>query len=240
MRIKSKQFDFILQPCIIIIAILFFATSQKTVAQKAPIGFTEDFSSSQLQEWQIFTGSGEFDTDDVEWHIVSYTDTEFGAKPTDRVFVQLAVMDAGREVITVELKYVKVTIVDVAAAPPDFGNPMPYRPLLKKPEDFTHSLTVKEDAIIDIAYPWVNFSKWRDATDDSEPLLSISGTQTSVLRWDFSGYACKKPKGWGLLVLTTHNVQYAPSDLEEFGYLLLVEIKAGNPQDRPALYFDIE
>ena len=171
----------------------------------------------------------EFDIDDSDWHVVSYTDKEFGAKPTDRVFVQLAVMDAGREVITVELEYIRVTIVDAATAGPDLGNPMPYRPPLKGPENFTHSLIVKEDAIIDSAYPWVNFSKWQDASADSKPLLSISGSQTSILRWDFSSFAGKKPKGWGLLLLTTHSVHYAPSDLEEFGYVRMVEIKGGDP-----------
>ena len=97
----------------------------------------------------------EFDIDDSDWNVVSYTNREFGAKPEDRVFVQLAVMDAGREVITVELDYIKVTIVDVAMAAPDLGNPLPYRPPLAPPEKFTHSLIVKEDAIIDSAYPWV-------------------------------------------------------------------------------------
>jgi hypothetical protein len=171
----------------------------------------------------------EFDIDDSDWHVVSYTNREFGAQPADRVFVQLAVMDAGREVITVELEYIKVTIVDAATAAPDLDHPIPYRPLLEPPENFTHSLIVKEDAIIDSEYPWVNFSKWYDASTDSEPLLSVSGSQTSILRWDFSGFAGKKTKGWGLLVLTTHSVLYAPSDLEEFGYLRLVEIKDGDP-----------
>jgi len=171
----------------------------------------------------------EFDIDDSDWHVISFTNREFGAKPIDRVFVQLAVMDAGREVITVELDYIKVTIVDAATAAPDLGSPIPYRPPLEKPENFTYSLVVKEDAIIDSEYPWVNFSKWHDASNDSEPLLSISGSQTSIMRWDFSDFIGKKPKGWGLLVLTTHNVHYMPSDLEEFGYLRLVEIKAGDP-----------
>jgi hypothetical protein len=315
MKIKSKLFDFILRPVVIIVTALFFAVSQKIVAQEAPTGFVEDFSSPQLTGWKVITGSGdlianqtvtltqqngigifwidatqdrrniwwavmnheitdqidrsmlgkpdkairieakvrlpkprrfnmslnytgttdyhadlaEFDIDDSDWHVVSYTNREFGAKPADRVFVQLAVMDAGREVITVELAYIKVTIVDAATAAPDLGNPIPYRPPLKGREDFTHSLSVREDAIIDSEYPWVNFSKWHDASIDSKPLLSISGSQTSILRWDFSDFVDKKPTGWGLFVLTTHNVQYAPSDLEEFGYMRLVEIKAGDP-----------
>jgi len=314
MKIKSKLLNFILRPSVIIVATLFFAISQTTIAQKAPTGFVEDFSSPQLTGWKIVTGSGdlianetvtltqqngtgifridatkdrrniwwavmnheitdhidrsmlgkpdkairieaklrlpkprrfnlslnytsttdyhddlaEFDIDNSDWHVVSYTNKEFGAKPTDQVFVQLAVMDAGREVITVELEYIKVTVVDAATAAPDLGNPMPYRPPLERPENFTHSLAVKEDAIIDSEYPWVNFSKWHDASTNSEPLLSISGSQTSILRWDFSGFVGKKPKGWGLLVLTTHNIHYAPSELEEFGYVRLVEIKAGD------------
>ena len=170
----------------------------------------------------------EFDIDDSDWHIVSYTNNEFGAEPDDRVFMQLAVMDAGREVITVEVDYIKVTIVNAATAAPDLGDPLPYRPPLDGPEAFAHSLPVNEDAIIDSEYPWINFSKWHDASADSKPLLSVSGTQTSILRWDFSKFAGKKPIGWGLLVLTTHNVHYMPSDLEEFGYLRLVEIKDGD------------
>jgi len=171
----------------------------------------------------------EFDIVDSDWHVVSYTNFEFGAKPADRVYVQLAVMDAGREVITVELDYLKVTIVDADTAPPDLGNPIPYRPTLKGPEDFSRSLIVAEDAIIDSEYTWVNFSKWYDASTDSQPLLSISGSQTSILRWDFSQFSGRKPDGWGILVLTTHNVHYAPLELEEFGYIRLVEIKDGDP-----------
>jgi len=171
----------------------------------------------------------EFDIVDNDWQIVSYTNFEFGAKPADRIYAQLAVMDAGREVITVELDYFKVTIVDAATASPDLGDPIPYRPTLKRPEDFSHSLVVAEDAIINSEYTWVNFSKWYDASTDSQPLLSISGSQTSILRWDFSQFSGRKPHGWGILVLTTHNVHYAPSELEEFGYIRLVEIKGGDP-----------
>ena len=171
----------------------------------------------------------EFDIADSNWHVVSYTNFEFGAQPVDRVGVHLAVIDAGREVITVELAYIKVTIVDAATAPPDLGDPLPYRPTIKGPEDFSQSLIVSEDAIIDAEYPWVNFSRWYDASTASQPLLSISGTQTSILRWDFSRFSGNKPNGWGLLVLTTHNVHYAPLRLEEFGYIRLVEIKDGDP-----------
>ena len=171
----------------------------------------------------------EFDIVDSDWHVVSYTNFEFGAKPTDRVNVQLAVMDAGREVITVELEYLKVIIVDAATAPPDTGDPLPYRPTMKGPEDFSRSLAVAEDAIIDSEYPWVNFSRWYDASTDSQPLLSISGSQISIMRWDFSRLTRYKPDGWGILVLTTNSVHYMPSRLEEFGYIRLVEIKDGDP-----------
>ena len=143
--------------------------------------------------------------------------------------MHLAVIDAGREVITVEIEYIKVTFADAATAPPDLGEPLPYRPKVKPPEDFSHSLIVAEDAVIDSEYAWVNFSKWHDASTDSWPLLSISGSQTSILRWDFSQFADRKPVGWGLLVLTTHNVHYAPVHLEEFGYIRLVEIRDGDP-----------
>ena len=171
----------------------------------------------------------EFDIDDTDWHVVSYTNETFDAKPTDRVYVQLAMIDAGREVITVEIDYIKVSIVDAATATPDLGNPLPYRPDIPTPESFAYALPVTEDAIIDAVYPWVNFKTWRDESTGSEPLLSVSSSQISILRWDFSKYAGRKPKGWGLLVLTMHNVQYAPTDLEEFGYLRLVEIKNGDP-----------
>jgi len=171
----------------------------------------------------------EFDIADSEWHVVSYTNFEFGATPDDRAGVHLAVIDAGREVITVEIEYIKVTFADAATAPPDLGEPLPYRPTVKPPADFSNSLIVAEDGIIDSEYPWVNFSKWHDASTDSQPLLSISGSQTSILRWDFSQFAGRKPDGWGLLVLTTHSVHYAPVRLEEFGYIRLVEIRDGDP-----------
>ena len=86
---------------------------------------------------------------------------------------------------------------------------------------------------MDAAYPWVNFRTWTAYEPDEgavgTQVLSVSGSQMIVLRWDLSKFKGKTPDGWGILELTTNSVEWAPTNLEEFGYLRTVEIKGGDP-----------
>ena len=175
----------------------------------------------------------EFDLPDTNWHVISYTTKNFDAKPTDDVFVSLGMTDMGRAVYTTEIEYVKADIVDSGKAGPDLGMPLQYRPPMPPLESYANAVQVAQDATIDAAWPWVNLKAQTSFPTDEGTLgtevLSVSGSQMIVLRFDLSQFKGKTPDGWGLLELTTQAVQWAPNDQEEFGYLRTVEIKAGDP-----------
>jgi hypothetical protein len=173
----------------------------------------------------------EFDIADTDWHTISWTNTGLDVKPGDDVFATLGMTDLGRAIYTAEIAYVKASVVDVAEAVHDQGPPLKYRPDL--PATFANTLSVAEDAIIDSAYPWVNLKDWTELSPDEGTLgvhvLSVSGSQITILRFDFSKFKGKTADGWGVLELTTANAAFAPTNLEEFGYLRTVEIKGTAP-----------
>jgi hypothetical protein len=173
----------------------------------------------------------EFDIGDTDWHTIAWTNTSLDVKPGDDVFITLGMTDMGRAVYTAEIAYVKA---DVVETPNDLGNPLPYRPAL--PAHFDNTLTVAQDAIIDAAYPWVNLKDWTELNPDEGTLgvhvNAISGSQITLLEFDFSALRGKKADGWGTLELTTTTAGWAPTNLEEFGYLRAVEIKNTAPDFR--------
>lgn len=175
----------------------------------------------------------EFDLPDTNWHVISYTTKDFDAKPGDDVFVSLGMTDMGRAVYTTEIAYVKAAIVDPATAGPDLGMPLPYRPKLPPVASYANAVPVAQDATIDSAWPWVNLkSQTLFPTDEGTlgaEVLSVSGSQMIVLRFDLSRFKGRTADGWGILDLTTQAVTWAPTDQEEFGYLRTVEIKGGDP-----------
>jgi len=179
------------------------------------------------------TNLAEFDIPDTDWHVISYTDKTFDARPQDEVFAQLAIMDAGRQRLRIEIAYFKVSVVDAATAPPDLGRPLTYRPALPPLARYRNAVPAAQDAMVDAAYPWVNYRNWSNRTDCKRDtgceVLSVSGSQIILLRFDLSHFKTKMPKGWGALELTTDHVDWAPTDQEEFGYLRMVEIKGGDP-----------
>ena len=175
----------------------------------------------------------EFDIPDTKWHVISYTTKNFDAKPTDDVFVSLGMTDMGRAIYSTEIEYVKADVVDSAKAPPDLGPPLRYRPPLPPVASYANAVQVTEDATIDAAWPWVNLKSLTLFPTDEGTLgtevLSVSGSQIIILRFDLSQFKGKTADGWGILELTTQAVQWAPTNQEEFGYLRTVEIKAGDP-----------
>jgi hypothetical protein len=172
----------------------------------------------------------EFDLPDTEWHLIAFTTHGFDAGAGDEVFAQLALIDWGIDRFEVDIDWFTVTLVDPRRAPPDRGEPLPYRPSIAPPESFRSSVAAAADATLDMAYPTVNFRDWTDMTaGGGERLLSTSGSQMIVLRFDLTAWRGREPDGWGVLELTTHNVARAPTDLEEFGYLRAAEILGGEP-----------
>jgi hypothetical protein len=173
----------------------------------------------------------EFDIPDTDrWHTISMTTRDFDAGPGDTVFGQLALMDWGYSRYRVDLDYVRVDVVDPAEAGPDLGEPLPYRPPIPDPGAFAHAATAAEAAVVDLGHPDVNLHDWGVEDDDGcERLLTVSGTQTVVLRFDLRPFAGHTVTRAGLLELTTHSVLRAPADLEEFGEVRVVEILGGDP-----------
>jgi len=175
----------------------------------------------------------EFDIADTNWHTISFTTKDFDATPKDEIFFVFGMTDMGRAVYTTEIAYIKVSVVDPAKVGPDLGMPLKYRPKMPPLDFYANAIPVFQDAIVDAAYPAVNFRAWTALEPDEGAIgtqvLATSGTQMIVLRWDLSKFKGKTPDGWGVLELTTNSVQWAPTNLEEFGYLRTVEIKAGDP-----------
>ena len=173
----------------------------------------------------------EFDIPDTKgWHTISMTTRDFDARPGDTVFGQLALMDWGHDRYRVDLDYFKVDVVSAAEAGPDLGEPLPYRPAIPDPGGFAHVVPAAEAAVVDVAYPDVNLHGWGvEGEDGRERLLTVSGTQTVLLRFELGAFAGKRVTRAGLLELTTHSVLRAPTDLEEFGEVRVVEVLGGDP-----------
>ena len=185
----------------------------------------------------------EYDLPDTGWRVISWTrpvkpggpeePDDLDLKQGDHVSITFGMTDMGRAVYRTEFQYVKADVIPVKDAAPDLGSPLVYRPPLPPLDSFKNTVTVAEDAMIDAAYPWVNYSAWSNMTDGEGSqgceILSVSGTQTIILRFDLSQFKGRTPDGWGVLELATDHVAWGPTNQEEFGLLRAVEIKAGDP-----------
>jgi hypothetical protein len=107
---------------------------------------------------------------------------------------------------------------------------VPYHPPIPDPEGFAHALPAAASAVVDVAWPDVSLGRWgQKQGSQRKPLLTVSGTQVVLLRFDLGSFAGKRVSGHGLLELTTHSVLRSPTDLEEFGKVRVVEILGGDP-----------
>jgi hypothetical protein len=178
----------------------------------------------------------EFDLPDTNWHVLTWTRTagsDLDVKPGDHVAVTFGMTDMGRQVYRCEFEYIKAEVVDLATAGPDKGMPLVYRPAIPPLDSFKNVVPASQDVTIDSAYPWVNYGAWSNMSDpegsQGVEILSATGTQTIILKWDLSKFAGRTPDGWGVIELTTDHIEWAPTNQEEFGFLRAVEIKAGDP-----------
>lgn len=174
----------------------------------------------------------EFDIPDTTgWHTISMTTKDFETQPGDRINVQMALMDWGREKYRVDIDYIKVDVVDSGAIRHDLGNKLPYHPPVADPGSFTSHVPVTADAVVNAEYPAMNFNNWgtRDGSDFLH-LLTVSGTQTVILRWDFTAFKGKKIVGPGLLELSTHELMRSTDFQKDFGMVRITEILAGDPE----------
>jgi hypothetical protein len=181
---------------------------------------TTDFHS-HLMEFDIATAG--------EWDVISMTTRDFDAGPDDEVFVQLALMDWGRDLFRVEVDYIKVSVVDPFFAGPDLGEPLPYRAAIPPVESFAANAVPAASGIVDHVYPQANLGGWTGAGEPgAERLLAVSGTLVTLMRWDPGLISQCVPTGWGMLELSTERVYRADTELEEFGMLRVVEILGGD------------
>lgn len=171
----------------------------------------------------------EFDiADTLNWHTISMTTRDFDAKPGDRVYGQLALMDWGLEKYRVDIDYFKVDLVKVDTIGADHGVQVPYHPPIPNVSTFAHHLKVDQDAMIDVEYPEMNFNPWQTQDESGKiNLLTVSGTQFVIMRWDFSALAGKQVAGSGLLELTTHTLQRSSAEQKDFGMVRVIEILGG-------------
>jgi hypothetical protein len=173
----------------------------------------------------------EFDLPEADtWYTISMTTRDFDARPGDSVFGQLALMDWGLDRYRVDVDDFRVDVVERATAGPDGGDAVPYHPPIPDPESFAHALPAAVSAVVDRAWPDVNLRGWGGQKGDRrQALLTVSGTQIVILRFDLGAFAGRRVSDHGLLELTTHEVLRAPTDLEEFGKVRVVEILGGDP-----------
>ncbi len=164
------------------------------------------------------------------WYTLSLTLPGFDAKPGDRVFAQLALMDWGLKRYQVDIDYFEVAVVDAATAGPDLGEPLEYRPPLANPASFAHIVPVAQDAMVDLQYHDMNFNDWAVETADSaRPVMAADASAYPILRWDLSAFAGKKVAGSGLLEITTYALQRRREDVKDFGQVRVTEILGGDP-----------
>jgi len=174
----------------------------------------------------------EFDIPDtMQWHTISMTTKDFDAVPGDSIYGQLALMDWGLGRYRVDLDYFRVDIVNTDSVGPDQGVQVPYHPRVPDVSSFRHHVPVAGDAMVDLEYPDMHFNDWGIHTDSgSVALLTVSGTQLVIMRWDLSAFARRKIMGSGVLELTTHALQRSPQYSKDFGMVRITEILGGDPQ----------
>jgi hypothetical protein len=181
---------------------------------------TTDFHS-HLMEFDI--------PDTTKWHTISMTTQGFDARPGDKVFGQMALMDWGLGKYRVDVDYIRVDIVDITKAGPDKGVAVVYRPPVPDVNTFENAIKVEQDCTLDTQYPDMNFNSWcAQGRGVKTNILSVNGTQLVILRWDLSGFKGKKISGSGLLELTTYSVECLSDDIKDFGQVRVVEILGGD------------
>jgi hypothetical protein len=185
----------------------------------------------------------EFDIDDnTGWHTISMTARDFETRIGDTVACQLALMDWGLQKYRIDMDYFKADVVKRDSAGEDLGAPIPYHPSIAAPSSFPLQLDVKQDAIVDTQFPDLNFNNWgtHGASGEYTNLLTVSGTQYVIMRWDFSALKGKKVKRGGLLEMSPFSVQRSPEFKKDFGMVHVVEILGGDPiWDEKTVTFEI-
>jgi hypothetical protein len=154
----------------------------------------------------------------ADWQIISMTAKNLDAVPGDQLNVQLGVTDWGPGEYYLDIDYYRAQVVKVKDAKPDMGEPLIYHPPVPPLDTFKHHIGVQHDAVINSAFPAVNFNNWQS---DGARVLTVSAGQYPLLRWDMKSFRGKKADGAGVLELTTQSIQkggnYVDALGEDFG-----------------------
>lgn len=205
----------------------------------APRRINVSFNTQRTTDYH--TNLMEFDLGQAGvWHTISFTTQDFDAGPNDHVNAQLALMDWGLGRYELDIDYFKVEVVDLAAAGPDLGTPVPYRPPVADPQKFRHALAAAQHATVDRQEPDANLGDW-SALEGSgaTPILSVNGSACTILRWDLRAFAGKRVATSGLLELHTHSVRGPAVHRKDFGEIRVVEILGGDPAwDRRSVTYE--
>jgi hypothetical protein len=153
-----------------------------------------------------------------DWQVISFTTRNLDAVQGDQVNIQLGVTDWGLGEYHLDVDYFRAEVVKVKGAKADVGEPLIYHPPIASLDTFKQNVKVKHDAVINSAFPTVNFNRWQS---DGARVLTVSVGQYPLLRWDLQTYRGKKADGAGVLELTTQSVQkggsYVAALGEDFG-----------------------
>lgn len=178
----------------------------------------------------------EFELPDTSWHMISMTTKNLDAVPGDSLFVQFNVTDFGWDRYQVDIDYFRADIINVKKAGPDKGIQIPYHPPIPALNTFLQQIAVHQDVLINSDYPDINLNDWEVREKDGiASVLTVSGNQWAILRWDLARYKGAKAAGAGLLELTTQAVAaggnygevYGAQLGEEFPRLRVIEIFGG-------------
>ena len=165
-----------------------------------------------------------------KWKTISLTTRGFDARPDDTLNCQMALMDWGHEIYTVDVDYLRVDVVKALETGPDLGEPVPYHPSPPPLEAFTHVREANQAVSVDARFPDRNFGAWQaDATTPPSPVIAVGSTKMALLGWDFRDLEDLEVAGPALLELTTVSLQNSATPEKDFGLLRICEIIGGDP-----------
>lgn len=159
------------------------------------------------------------------WRVISLTTRDFDGQPGDQINCQMALMDWGLESYQVDVDYVKVEVVRGIESTNDLGEPIPYHPPAPSPSSFTHILACASAATIDSTHPDRIFShQSQSVVESKQEVLSVGGSQVTLLNWKFQDLHDYKVSGPAVLELTTSSVSYPEQKQDDIGLLRVSEL----------------